>query len=79
MELLQQSKRLRGLTAFRGVAGFGSSGSSFMEGGDHGDPPMVLEFFDDESSAEATVAFVTTLIAPHHIIVMPVTSLPLAA
>jgi PII-like signaling protein len=79
LELLHQSRRIKGLTAFRGVAGFGSSGSYFMEGDDAGDPPMVLEFFDDADSADATVAFVTSLIAPHHIVVIPVTSLPLAA
>ena len=75
--LLHESRRIKGLTAFRGVAGFGSAGSYFMEGDDPGDPPMVLEFFDNADSADATVAFVTSLIAPHHIVVIPVTSLPL--
>lgn len=79
VQMLRDSKRIQGLTAFRGVAGFGSSGSHFIEGGDGADAPLVLEFFDNESSAEATIAFVTSLIAPHHVVVIPVTSLIVAA
>lgn len=79
MTLLHASGKIRGATAFRGCAGFGSSGSFYVEGGDPPvvDRPVVLEFFDTEASVGATITYIKSLVAPRHIIVIPVIAMPI--
>jgi hypothetical protein len=54
LEFLQQEEHVRGVTAFRGIAGFGPSGkvhdSSLLD--ISLDLPLVLEFFDLPERAE---------------------------
>lgn len=72
LTLLHESGLVRGVTVFRGVAGFGST--TFMGMDDENpdrDMPVIFEFFDSPKAVEKTIERVRQLIAPHHIVVFP--------
>ncbi len=71
LEVLHQSGRVRGMTVFRGAAGFGSSSFVSSTAADDADHPVVLEFFDDAESVRETIDHVRKLIAPHHVLTFP--------
>lgn len=71
---LHDRECVRGLTVFRGVAGFGASGRL------HGsslidlslDMPLVLEFFDEADKVATVLEDLRPLIAPGHVISWPI-------
>ncbi len=73
MAILHDEEKVRGVTAFRGIAGFGRSGkmhsSSLIDLSL--DLPLVLEFFDSPEKVERVLAHLNTLIKPGHIISWP--------
>ncbi|MCG5055214.1 MAG: DUF190 domain-containing protein [Myxococcales bacterium] len=71
MNLLRESGRLRGMTVFKGIAGFGPTMPESVDPSEPTDPPVVLEFFDDRERVAETIAYLKTMIAPHHIITFP--------
>lgn len=70
MQLLQSEFTIGGMTAFRGIAGFGHSGD--FHGGsvfsNAFDMPIVIEFFDDEEKIEAVLQKLNDIVAPGHIV-----------
>lgn len=70
MELLHDQEQVAGVTAFRGIAGFGKSGkvhsSTLLDMSL--DLPLVLEFFDEPDKVARVLEHVNTLVGPGHIV-----------
>lgn len=72
---LRDWEKLRGVTVFRGIAGYGDSGVI------HGsgiidfslELPVVVEFFDTPEKVEAIVDHLNATIKPGHIVMWPAT------
>ncbi len=73
MAILHDEEKVRGVTAFRGIAGFGQSGkmhsSSLIDLSL--DLPLVLEFFDSPEKVKQVLAHLNRLIKPGHIVSWP--------
>jgi PII-like signaling protein len=65
--------KVRGLTVFRGIAGFGKSGtihsSSLLNMSL--DLPVVIEFFDEPKKANAMIEYLYSVVGPGHIVSWP--------
>lgn len=72
LDLLRASDKIRGITVFRGIAGFGSTPRPGELGTASADPPVVLEFFDRRAAVDDTVRYIRTLVSPHHVVMWPV-------
>ena len=72
---LHDKESVRGLTVFRGVAGFGPSGtmhdSSLVDLSL--DLPLVLEFFDQTDKVSTILDDLRPLVEPGHVISWPIT------
>lgn len=70
LELLHDQEKVAGVTAFRGVAGFGASGqfhsASLLD--ISLDLPVVIEFFDRPEKVEAVMQHLNTQVAPGHML-----------
>ena len=70
MKRLHDWEKLRGVTVFRGISGFGESGdihtASLVDMSL--DLPIVVEFFDSPEKIEAVVDHIGTLIKPGHMV-----------
>lgn len=70
---LHDEEQVRGVTVFRGVAGFGRSGrmhsSTLLDLSL--DLPIVIEFFDAPARAAAILAHLEPLVPPGHIVSWP--------
>ncbi len=68
LDFLHQQEQVRGVTAFRGIAGFGKSGkaheSSLLD--ISLDLPLVIEFFDLPEKVEQVLKDLHKLIEPGH-------------
>ena len=65
--------KVRGVTVFRGIAGFGQSGkihsSTLLNmDGDDADLPVVVEFFDEPDKAAAMLDYLDKLVEPGHLV-----------
>ncbi|MCB1758472.1 MAG: DUF190 domain-containing protein [Gammaproteobacteria bacterium] len=73
MSLLQDQEKVKGVTAFRGIAGFGSSGkvhsSTLLDLSL--DLPLVLEFFDRPDKVARVLEHLSSVIEPGHIVSWP--------
>jgi len=73
MTILHDEEKVRGVTAFRGIAGFGQSGkmhsSTLIDLSL--DLPLVLEFFDTSEKVKQVLENLNTLIKPGHIVSWP--------
>jgi uncharacterized protein len=75
LSILHDRHAVRGLTVFRGVAGFGASGEV------HADDmlrlivdlPLVIEFFDEPAVAQAAIHLIDDLVPGGHIVSWPAT------
>ncbi len=65
--------KVRGVTVFRGIAGFGKSGSihssSLLDLSL--DLPVVIEFFDEQAKAEEMIDYLYQIVGPGHIVSWP--------
>lgn len=70
MKMLHDELRVRGVTAFRGIAGFGASGQWHAAGvvDLSLDLPVVVEFFDEPARAREALERLTKLCKPGHIV-----------
>lgn len=70
MGILHDEHRVRGVTVFRGVTGFGSKGLVHAADLLRLDPhlPEVIEFFDDTATVEAAIEALAGLVPEGHII-----------
>ncbi len=73
LKRLQKWEKLRGVTVFRGIAGYGNSGTIH----DAGlidlalDLPLVLEFFDEPEKVATIVDHLNDHFKPGHIVTWP--------
>lgn len=69
-KLLHDNHRVRGVTVFRGIAGFGSKGE--VHSSDllrlNVSLPLVIEFFDDPGVVDPALVDVAEHISPRHIV-----------
>lgn len=70
IDLLHREHRVAGITAFRGIAGFGRSGQLHEAGllDVSLDLPVVIEFFDRPEKVDAVLPFLHTIVGPGHIV-----------
>lgn len=70
---LHDDEQVRGVTAFRGIAGFGQSGqmhsSALLDLSL--DMPLVVEFFDQSAKVQRVLDHLTHLIEPGHLVYWP--------
>ena len=70
IKLLHDEEKVWGVTAFRGIAGFGKTGkmhtSSLMDISLN--LPLVLEFFDRPDKVDRVLEDLNTLVGPGHIV-----------
>ncbi len=73
LSILHDRHAVKGVTVFRGVAGFGASGE--VHANDilrlNVDLPLVIEFFDEPEAAEAAIRFLEPMVAQGHIVSWP--------
>ena len=73
IQLLHDEEKVRGVTAFRGVAGFGQSGkmhsSTILD--ISLDLPLIVEFFDDAAKVERVMEDLNKIVKPGHIVSWP--------
>ena len=65
--------KVKGVTVFRGIAGFGQSGkihsSALLDmDADDANLPVVVEFFDEPDKAAAMLDYLNKLVEPGHIV-----------
>ena len=67
---LRDQEKLRGVTIFRGISGFGPSGvlhtASLLDLSL--DLPVVVEFFDEPARVDTVLEHLRALVAPGHIV-----------
>ncbi|MCB1723945.1 MAG: DUF190 domain-containing protein [Gammaproteobacteria bacterium] len=70
VELLHKQHRVAGVTAFRGIAGFGKSGqvheSCLLDMSL--DLPVIIEFFDRPENVAAVMPLLNDMVGPGHIV-----------
>jgi PII-like signaling protein len=73
LRLLHDEEQVKGVTAFRGIAGFGKSGkmhsSTLLDLSL--DLPLVLEFFDQPDKVQRVLEHLNGIIEPGHIVSWP--------
>lgn len=67
---LHDEHKVKGVTMFRGIAGFGESGVTHSNGllDISFDMPVVVEFFDEETNVRAALASLSDLISTSRVI-----------
>ena len=73
IDLLHRDHRVAGVTAFRGIAGFGRSGQLHEAGllDVSLDLPVIVEFFDRPDKVADVVAILNGMLGPGHIVSWP--------
>jgi len=70
---LHDEEKVRGVTVFRGISGFGRSGkmhsASLLDLSL--DLPLVVEFFDEPAKVHAILSHLKTLLPPGHVVSWP--------
>lgn len=70
LERLHDQEKVRGVTVFRGISGFGKSGvmhsSSLLDLSL--DLPVVIEFFDDPDKVEQILKHLKGVVSPGHVV-----------
>ena len=73
LKFLHDESKVRGVTVFRGITGFGSSGkyhaSTLMDMSL--DLPVVVEFYDEPAKAMSIIEQLNNKISPGHIVYWP--------
>ncbi len=70
VNLLHDQQRVRGVTVFRGIVGFGASGAVHAADALRitVDLPLVIEFFDTPEVAEAAMELLNAIVPAGHMI-----------
>lgn len=73
LDLLHRQHRVAGVTAFRGIAGFGKSGHMHEAGliDVSLDLPVVIEFFDRPDVIAEVLPVLNNMVGPGHIVSWP--------
>ncbi len=73
LQYLHDESKVQGVTVFRGITGFGSSGemhsSSLIDMSL--DLPIVIEFYDETEKVVSIIEYLNTIIKPGHIVYWP--------
>lgn len=72
LDYLKNKAKIRGVTVFRAISGYGESGghtSALIELSL--DLPLVVEFFDTEANIQAAINHLNTIVKPEHIVFWP--------
>ncbi len=73
LQYLHDESKVQGVTVFRGITGFGSSGemhsSSLIDMSL--DLPIIIEFYDEIEKAASIIEHLNTIIKPGHIVYWP--------
>ena len=71
---LHDEEKVRGVTVFRGIAGFGASGRIHSSGliDLALDLPLVIEFFDEPEKAARIIEDLSGSVKPGHIVSWPI-------
>ena len=70
IDLLHREHRVAGVTAFRGIAGFGKSGALHEAGllDVSLDLPIVVEFFDRPDKVDRVLPLIQEMLGPGHVV-----------
>lgn len=69
LHYLKQEAKIRGVTVFRAISGYGETGDHTSSLIDMSlDLPLVVEFFDGKQQIEPALAHLSTLIKSEHIV-----------
>ncbi len=70
IDMLHQDHRVAGVTAFRGIAGFGKSGHIHESGllDISLDLPVIIEFFDRPDKVADVLPLLNEMVGPGHIV-----------
>jgi len=75
MRILHDEEKVRGVTAMRGISGFGQSGemhsSTLLDMSL--DLPLVMEFFDESAKVERVLEHLNKIVKPGHMVSWPAT------
>ena len=73
IDMLHQDHRVAGVTAFRGIAGFGKSGHIHEAGllDISLDLPVIIEFFDRPDKVADVLPLLNEMVGPGHIVSWP--------
>lgn len=73
LEMLHSDHRVAGVTAFRGIAGFGQSGAMHESGllDLSLDLPVIIEFFDRPEKVAGVLDLLNEMLGPGHIVSWP--------
>jgi PII-like signaling protein len=69
MAYLKNDAKIRGVSVFRAISGYGDSGdrsSSFLDLAL--DLPLAIEFFDSKDKIEPALAYLGSIVKPEHIV-----------
>ncbi len=73
LQYLHDESKVQGVTVFRGITGFGSSGemhsSSLIDMSL--DLPIIIEFYDETEKVASIIEHLNTIIKPGHIVYWP--------
>ena len=70
IDMLHQDHRVAGVTAFRGIAGFGKSGHIHEAGllDISLDLPVIIEFFDRPDKVAGVLPLLNEMVGPGHVV-----------
>lgn len=73
IDLLHQEQRVAGVTAFRGITGFGRSGQIHEAGllDVSLDLPVIVEFFDRPQKIADVLPLIHEIVGPGHLVAWP--------
>lgn len=75
LQILHDEEKVQGVTAMRGIAGFGQSGkmhsSTLLDMSL--DLPLVMEFFDEPAKVDRVLEHLNKIVKPGHIVSWPAT------
>ena len=76
IDMLHRDHRVSGVTAFRGIAGFGKSGHIHEAGllDVSLDLPVIIEFFDRPDKVAEVLPLINEMLGPGHIVSWPATA-----
>lgn len=72
LDYLKNDARIRGVSVFRAISGFGETGNHSASFVDLSlNLPLVLEFFDSKDKVEPTLEYLSGIIKHEHIVFWP--------
>jgi len=76
IDMLHRDHRVSGVTAFRGIVGFGKSGHIHEAGllDVSLDLPVIIEFFDRPDKVAEVLPLINEMLGPGHIVSWPATA-----